>query len=72
MLNPKTNAKCPRCYAQSLVWACKLLTGNRVTSLTWVCRSCESVFDRTDLKRERSRLSREKISQPEKITSWAY
>jgi len=65
------NAKCPRCYAESLILACKLLTGNRVTAQTWVCSSCETVFDRADLKSEHRRSNRENISQWEKNTSWA-
>jgi len=71
MFDLTMNAKCPRCYAESLILACKLLTGNRVTAQTWVCSSCETVFDRADLKSDHRRSNRENFSQSEKNTSWA-
>ena len=67
MFDLTMNAKCPRCYAESLILACKLLTGNRVTAQTWVCSSCETVFDRADLKSEHRRSDREKFSRWKKI-----
>ena len=71
MFDLTMKAKCPRCYAESLILACKLLTGNRVTAQTWVCSSCETVFDWTDLKSDDRRSNRENFAQWEKNTSWA-
>jgi hypothetical protein len=72
MKTSKTGGICPRCSAHALVWACKLLTGNRVTALTFVCGHCESVFDKSDLRKANAVENREKISRWEKNTSWAY
>ena len=71
MFDLTMNAKCPRCYAESLILACKLLTGNRVTAQTWVCSSCKTVFDRADLKSDHRRSNGENFSWWEKNTSWA-
>jgi hypothetical protein len=68
----KTGGMCPRCSAHALVWVCKLLSGNKVTALTWACRHCESVFDSRDLRSARAADHREKFSRLEKNSSWAY
>jgi hypothetical protein len=68
----QTGGICPRCSAHTLVWACKMLTGNTVTPVTWVCGHCESVFDRIDLMQAFGADNRENFSQWEKNSSWAY
>ena len=69
MKNPQAVRTCPRCAAHALVWSCKLLTGNKLRPLTWVCPHCESVFDRHDLRRFFAAVQREKSPMQEKI-SW--